>query len=143
MIILHIYILIKLYTRRYYLAQSYKKILQTPTTSFLTQYNHTYAAIYMSTITCHKKTFVVLFTKKYQGYIQSSTGTPHLVPHPVVGALHLHMHGVTGNLSVLRYRYVNLLFRSVLILSCWRIMDLQKGLNLRIGRYLIYFLWIS
>ena len=62
---------------------------------------------------------------------------------PMVGALHLQTHGVSRNPRVQKHQNKNLFFKSVLLLCCWRMIALQKFLHSIMGRYLIYFLWIS
>ena len=115
----------------------------------LNQYNHIYASLYAPVLHCHKNKFVALFTKFvalfrkiYQGYIPCPYGTLNLVPHPVLGSLHLHIHFINVNLIFPRYWDLNLLLWSFLLLRCYRMVSLQKVLNMRKGHYLIHLLWI-
>ena len=127
-----------------------QKKRQTPIIHIFTQYNHTYTDLYAPALQWHKKKCIALFKilvttfrKIYQGYIPCIAVTPHPAPHPVVRKMHPQTHVVTGNLRVPRHQNVNILFCSVLLIRCWSMMDLQKFQNSRMGRYLIYLLWIS
>ena len=95
-IILYVYILVRPCIWRYFRTNPYTKYCLMTIIHIFTPYYHTYDTLYSSELHWHKEKIRIIHTI-YQGCIPCPYGNPHLVPHPVVRALHLPNNGETGN----------------------------------------------